>query len=772
MQTQMGEDTNGNGTLDDSEVTSDELICSPTVINEAVNFRRIGFFPSCAQIDPACNTDVRSNAEIIDISSDSQTLVYVDSARRGLGFIDISDPTNPQPDGFMPLNQTVTSVAVRGNFALVTQILPRDDFSTNGNVAVIDIAARTITRSIELGGEPDSIAVSPDQNFAAVAVENEGNATQDPGGELPFGFVMIINTQNDDSALWTTQRVAINGPLTGDLNGTEPEFVDINDENIIAVTLQENNRLVLIDAENGNITLNIDLGSTNLAGVDLDDEQPCQIQQNETSGLLERQADAVAWINSASLITVNEGDRNGSGTRDFSVFDTNGQNLFNAGNSLDQAVAGIGHYPDRRSDERGNEPEGADVAIFGNERYLFVSSERSSVIFVYNIADAQTPVLKQILPAATSPEGIKALPGRNLLAVASEEDVRGEYRAGITLYEIESQSAVFPNIQSVNRADGTPIPWGALSGLTADAANPNLAYTVEDGFYGFNRILELDLSTTPITLTREIQITDPDALIDSLPIATTQSSGDVFDGEDRDELRNADGTVNLDFEGIAQASGGGFWLAAEGDGTVGNSLFDPIDSRNRIFRTTANGVLTDIISLPSELDLIQRDEGFSGMAELGGRLVVPFEAEWNNEVNVRLGIYDLSTQTWSFVFYPLDNIISQNGGTIGLYGAAAIDNDNVLILERDNQGGPDAALKRLYSVNLAGVNDGDIVTKTLERDLIAGDDLNSPGGQILPFFEGLTINAEGDLLIINDNDGVEDGSGETQLINLGSFNQP
>jgi hypothetical protein len=179
--------------------------------------------------------------------------------------------------------------------------------------------------------------------------------------------------------------------------------------------------------------------------------------------------------------------------------------------------------------------------------------------------------------------------------------------------------------------------------------------------------------------------------------------------------------------------------------------------------------VTDIISLPSELDLIQRDEGFSGVAQIGNRLVVPFETQWNNEVNVRLGIYDLVSETWRFGFYPLDNILSQNGGTIGLYGAARIDDDNVLILERDNQGGPDAALKRLYSVNISGVNDGDIITKTLIRDMVPSGDLEVAGGQILPFFEGLTITATGDVLVINDNDGTEDGSGETQLINFGNI---
>ena len=38
-----------------------------------------------------------------------------------------------------------------------------------------------------------------------------------------------------------------------------------------------------------------------------------------------------------------------------------------------------GHYPDRRN-SKGNEPEGAEVKTFGDTDYIFILSERSSVV--------------------------------------------------------------------------------------------------------------------------------------------------------------------------------------------------------------------------------------------------------------------------------------------------------------------------------------------------------------------------------------------------------
>lgn len=47
------------------------------------------------------------------------------------------------------------------------------------------------------------------------------------------------------------------------------------------------------------------------------------------------------------------------------------------------------------------------------------------------------------------------------------------------------------------------------------------------------------------------------------------SRTDLFDEADLALLINDDNSVNLDPEGIAKASDGGFWVASEGSGTVG-----------------------------------------------------------------------------------------------------------------------------------------------------------------------------------------------------------
>ena len=58
-----------------------------------------------------------------------------------------------------------------------------------------------------------------------------------------------------------------------------------------------------------------------------------------------------------------------------------------------------------------------------------------------------------------------------------------------------------------------------------------------------------------------------------------------------------------------------------------------------------------------------------------------------------------------------------------------------------------------------------LLAKKLVRDLIP--DLESDNGLVLEKVEGLTVTEDGDVYIVTDNDGVDDSSGETQLINLG-----
>jgi hypothetical protein len=207
-------------------------------------------------------------------------------------------------------------------------------------------------------------------------------------------------------------------------------------------------------------------------------------------------------------------------------------------------------------------------------------------------------------------------------------------------------------------------------------------------------------------------------------------------------------------------------VASEGSGTVGD-IDRPVTSLNFVFKTDANGLIESVIQLPPELNAVQLRFGFEGIAEYNSSAYVAFQRVWPGDENVRIGIYDTVGAAWSFLFYPLDAVESQNGGWVGLSDLTSLGDGRFLVIERDNQGGPDAAIKRLYTFDVTGLAADAVVTKTLVRDLMP--DLAEPGGLTYEKIEGSAVTAGGDVYIVNDNDGIDDNSGETQLINLGQI---
>lgn len=80
-------------------------------------------------------------------------------------------------------------------------------------------------------------------------------------------------------------------------------------------------------------------------------------------------------------------------------------------------------------------------------------------------------------------------------------------------------------------------------------------------------------------------------------------------------------------------------------------------------------------------------------------------------------------------------------------------------------------LKRIYKFSVAGVEpqrdngvdvDFPVLNKVLVRDLLP--DLKKAAGAVLEKIEGMAVLPKGDVYIVNDNDGVDDANGETQLI--------
>jgi hypothetical protein len=454
----------------------------------------------------------------------------------------------------------------------------------------------------------------------------------------------------------------------------------------------------------------------------------------------------VVWTSNHTLATADEGDLDGGG-RGFTIFNRHGRVKFSSGNAVEHLTARLGHYPEDRSENKGSEPEGVAYGQYGKDPLLFVGAERASVVAVYRLKKGKAkPALLQVLPTGVGPEGLHTIPKRNLLVVASEVDDRGDkIRSSITIYQRTRSKATYPTVRSANDEDGLPIPWGALSALAADSVDPYTAYTAYDSFYQQSRLFELDLSQFPAVITDEIVL--------------------------RDEMGQ---TVNLDVEGLSVSAKGGFWVVSEGAGSVDDED-RPVTSLNLLLKVSDNGFIEETIELPEEVNDLQRRFGLEGVAEDGPYAYVAFQREWVGDPDgrVRIGRYDTDTGEWTFYYYPIDLPTSPNGGWVGLSEIVALGNDRFIVIERDNQGGTDARIKKIYSFSVADVEPQPqgspfpVLKKQFVRDLIP--DLTADNGPVLEKVEGLMVTAKGDAFIVTDNDGVDDSSGETQLINLGDI---
>lgn len=739
------------------------------VMAKPLNFNRVASFPVCSQLEVNCDTDIVTAAEIVAVGPLGHKLIYTDSPLNAVGFINISEPSKPKAMGVLGLAGEPTSVAMKGKFALVGVNTSTDYVNVSGQLAVVNHRTQKLVHTLELGGQPDSVAISPSKKYAAIVIENERDEDLDDGTppQAPAGELVVVDIRKLNPKKWTLTKVDLTGLADLFPSDPEPEYIDINEDDIAVVTLQENNHIVLVDLTSGKVINHFSAGSVDLNNVDITEESPAIINQTASLRNIPREPDGVAWINKHYFATADEGDLFG-GSRGFTIFDKRGRVVYSSGAELEHLAARVGHYPDTRSGNKGNEAENIEVAQFGKETLMLVNSERASLVLVYNVNNPRKPVLKQILPAGVAPEGGLAIPGRGLLVVASEEDSRDDnIRSVVNIYQLQRAKAAYPTIVSVDRSNGTPIPWAAISGLAPDPQHCALLYAVDDSFYGANRIFTLDTSRHPAILVAETSIKDSNDVFSQAITSGPLKDSASFDDEDLAAMINTDKTVNIDSEGIAKASDGGFWIASEGAGTLNDLEDRPINSLNFLIKTDATGVIEAVVTLPEDVNAKQIRFGFEGVAEYKGKVYVAFQRAWLGENQPRIGVYDLVSSTWSFVFYPLSAVESQAGGWVGLSDISSLGDGHFLLVERDNKAGPDAAIKRLYKVDLNGIVDGQTLTKTLVKDLLPA--LASIGGPIAEKIEGLAVTADGDVYIVNDNDGVDDNSGETQLLNLGKI---
>lgn len=715
-------------------------------------------------------------AEISTVSKDGKTLIHTDALAQRIGFIDISDPNAPKGLGTLDLKaqghakDEPTSVAVYGDYLLVVIDETAGDFANpKGRVDIVRISDRTRVSSIDLKGQPDSIAISPagapGKPTAAIAMENQRDEDLNDGNlpQLPTGFVQTIDLSGDAKD-WKATPIRFeddNGKLLDAVKKAgldtpedlEPEYVSINGKNQLAVTLQENNGVAIIDLQTNCITNVFSAGSAEVKGVDTQSDK--LINPTDTLPATPREPDAIAWIDDNHVATANEGDWKG-GTRGWTVFDASGKIVWDAGNSVENLAIRHGLHNNKRAKKKGVEIEGIATAKMNGTNYAFVGSERSNFVAVYNVNDPANPQFVQMLFTTNGPEGILPIPERNMLAVSSEVDEPDNaVRSAVTLYRLGGQESQ-PSIVSTDEGDA-PIGWGALGALTADPKDANRLYAASDSAYANGWVYTVDASKQPAVIT-----------------------------ERRAVKRDGAPAEDLDIEGISVAADGGFWIASEGKK----------GKDNRLFHTDKDLNITSTVELPADvaehigkwgLEGVSSTKDENGVEQLFVAIQRPLwkdpEAKdreaLEGENTTRIGKYDTKTKKWQWFGYELEKPAGK-GDWMGLSEITALDDKHLLVIERDKLNGPDAKVKRVMKVTLpegsaegaaAGAN-GDasggalpMVNKELAVDVLPK--LRATNGWTQEKLEGFTIAADGQMYAVTDNDALEDATGETVFLRLG-----
>lgn len=671
----------------------------PAVAQQIERFERIATFDVDGEV-----------AEIMAATPDGRTVVYTDSEQERIGFVDLSDPPRARQTGTLAMPGEPTSVAVTpdGQWALVAVDGDEDI------LAVASMATRTIVHTMSVAGQPDSVGVSPDGRYAVVVIENERDEDLNEGRmpQLPAGLVQVVTIEGAPAG-WTMQSISLTGLAGRFPEDPEPEFVDINASNIAAVTLQENNHIVLIDLATATVTAHFPAGTTSHAA---DVKKDGDIRFDGTLVLARREPDGIVWTRGGRLVTANEGDYTVdlaagefAGSRDFTIFSADGTVVYEPGAALEQEAARVGHYPDSRSRSKGIEVEGVETGVYGGRQFLFAGSERGDFVAVYGLDDEAKPVFVQILPTGDAPEGLLALPGRNLFLTSNEDD------GSISIFEGRTGDAPPSYPQVVSEVGG----WGALSGLAHGGGQT--FYAVPDSAMAPSRILTIDMQNEPARITSVVMLSRA-----------------------------------YDLEGIARIPGG-WWVVSEGSRNAG----DAGATKNLLIRVDEDGTIAQEIELPASVNAQQKQFGFEGVAtnQAGTEVFVAFQREWGDDPagRVKIGRYMVAGGEWRFYHYPLD--AAPAGGWVGLSEISRLSDTMFAVIERDNQQRDEASVKRIYTFSIEGLTPAaagaspPLLAKTLMRDLKATDDWR------LEKAEGMAF-TPARLVIASDND----GAGETRIL--------
>jgi len=315
---------------------------------------------------------------------------------------------------------------------------PSEDYSVDpeGSVSIIDLSGGVVNATVTTAGfaqfndaelddsvrifgqdatvaqdvEPEYIAVSADSSMAWVALqENNALGILDiEAGE----FVSIVGLGFKDYSLEENSLDASNRDDAINMASYSNLFGVYQPDAIAAYTV--NGLSYVVSANEGDSRLR-PTGDDEIEGLEEGD------LFNEEDRIADLTLDPEAFPDAAMLqdeavlgrlkVTNTLGDTDGDGdydelyaygARSFSIWDAEGNLVFDSGNQFAQITAE--QYPDDfnatndengsfddRSDDKGIEPEGVTIGQMGDHTYAFIGLERMGGIMVYDITNPEAP---------------------------------------------------------------------------------------------------------------------------------------------------------------------------------------------------------------------------------------------------------------------------------------------------------------------------------------------------------------------------------------------
>jgi 3-phytase len=625
-----------------------------------------------------------------------------------------------------------------------------------------------------------------------------------------------------------SRGIRIYGPKANAAQDFEPEYPTVSDDSKTAyVTLQENNAIAVIDLNTATVTALLPLGfkDHNAAGKGLDggdrdgglklqnwplwgmylpdaiaslkiDGQTYLFTANEGDTreystyveevrIASAKLDSVAFPNSAALktnanlgrlkITSSQGDTDGDGDydklytfggRSFSIWDTNGNLVFDSGDDFERLTAQLlpgtfnsdhaaNNSFDTRSDDKGPEPEAIVVGWINNRAYAFIGLERIGGVFVYEVTNPRAPVFVTYanqrdfsinFSSTVTPEQLKTvgdLGPESVLHIAASESpnakdllvVANEISGSVSIFQINVSAITYPASAAatapkvIYERNGVKVFNGGFgSGMAPHPTLEGYFYLLTDRGPNFESTTagqlvfpvpkfapQVGLFQIAGDSLRPIKIID---LKDSAGNPITGLPNPAGQGGTGETAIDLDGRVlaadpnGLDPEGVVALKDGSFWISDE----YGPHILHVDANGKTIERINPFGSGTGGRKLPKVFGRRRANRGMEGLAITpdGKTLVGIMQSALDNPFDDRANIRSRSRLTRILTFDLASGatkqfIYLQEIPNLANSEIIALSNTEFHVLERDgnfpgNASAP-AVYKRVYKINLSGATD-------------------------------------------------------------------